>query len=478
MPDAPASELTALDMLCRGLQQAAALPLINYRGAWVTGAGFHAGAEAFAGQMQAAGLGAGDCVLIIVTDNLSAMQAMLAAWMLGASTFLVDFRSTAERFVEWQNRLSPKLVVSSRAVAAAAALQPLLLRADRPVPVTLAVLAEDRVADYISTSGSTGLPRLTPTLQKRLGFRIRHMMDSGERGAWGRAVSALSVAYPASRAIWLRNLAAAKPIVALDLVHKLSELDAALARPDVEECTLPPSVIRRLAHQSFDAAPRYPHLKKLQAVGGPALPEDKILAVHRLTPNYCMTYSSTECGVITRISGAEMLDRPASCGRAVEGMQLTIQDGDRICPPGEQGVIIAKRADGPAAQPGDIGWLDDAGYLFITGRVSGLLCRNGVNFSAERLSNAALLCPETVDAAVIAIPAADGGDEVHLFVECRPEAEAAIAMTLRRQLSAAEMPDQLHCGRSLPRSASGKVDLPKLRTDLLHSLEAERINAR
>jgi acyl-coenzyme A synthetase/AMP-(fatty) acid ligase len=474
MPDAPASELTALDMLRNGLQQAATAPLIEYRGAWVTGAAFQAGAEAFAGQMQAAGLGEGDCALIIVTDNLSAMQGLLGAWMLGASTFLVDFRTTPDRFVEWQNRILPKVVVSSRELAAAAALHPLVLRADRPVPAHFSILAEDRVADHVSTSGSTGLPRLTPAMQKRLGLRIRQMMDNGERGAWGRAVSALSVAYPASRAIWLRNLAAAKPIVALDLVHKLSELDAALRRADVEECTLPPSVIRRLAHQSATEGPRYPHLKKLQSVGGPAVPEDKILALRRLTPNYCMTYSSTECGVITRISGAEILDRPASCGRAVAGMHIAIKDGDRLCPPGEPGIIVATRADGPTAQPGDIGWLDDAGYLFVTGRVSGLLCRNGVNFSAERLSNAALLSPETVDAAVIAIPAKDGGDEAHLFVECRADAEAAIAAALHQRLSAAEMPDRLHFGRSLPRSASGKVDLPKLRTDLLHGLERRR----
>ena len=466
MPGPAMAGLTALQWLQAGLAKAADRPLVQYRGTWHSGAEVHAGAMGYAAQMQAAGLSSGQCVWIIVTDNLTAMQMQLGAWLLGATSLLLDFRTTAHRFAQTQGQLVPDLVVSTRRVAAAQALNPILLTADPTQQFTPTPASADQTADYFATSGSTGLPKLTPTPQHRLGLRIGEMIDSTDRGAWGVALSALSVAYPASRAIWLRNLAAGVPIFALDLLHSLTDLDAALLQPDVDECTLPPAVIRRLAHLPQGPVPRYPQLKKLQSVGGPALAADKLLTVRHLTPAYLMTYSSTECGVISRITGAEVPDRPASCGRAVAGMQVSIQQAGQPCATGQTGAIVVTRPDRVVVQTGDIGWLDAAGYLYITGRVQGLLCRNGVNFSAERLTDAALLSPDVTDAVVIAMPGPDGGDQVHLLVECAKAAQAAVATTLRIHLPAAEQPDQIHFRRFLPRGPSGKIDRPQLQAEL------------
>ena len=56
----------------------------------------------------------------------------------------------------------------------------------------------------------------------------------------------------------------------------------------------------------------------------------RLLTLDRLTPNYLMTYSSTDAGVVTRIVGAEVLEHPASCGRPVPGTTVEIRDGDRL----------------------------------------------------------------------------------------------------------------------------------------------------
>lgn len=465
-------DLTGLQMLLGGLSQAADRPLVSYRDQWHSGADILAAAEGFAAQMRQAGLGSGQCVWIIVTDNLSAMQMQMAAWLLEASSLLLDFRSTAHRFAQLRDKLPPDLVVCTRKIVAAEALAPLVLRAERASGIAPGAASADLIADYATTSGSTGLPKLTALTQARMGQRIRQLIHGGERGPWGVALSALSVAFPASRFIWYRNLAAGVPLVALDLLHSLAELDAGLMRPDVADCTLPPAVIRRLAHLPVAAVPRYPHLTLLQAVGGPALAADKVLAVRHLTPNYAMTYSCTECGVISRISGAEVLARPASCGRLLPGVQLTIQQDGRDGDPGQVGEISVTRADGIVVQTGDLGWLDADGYLYVTGRVQGLLCRNGVNFSADRLTDAALMAADVLDAVVVALPGPDGDDQVHLIVECHGADQTAIAAQIRSLLPAAEQPDRHHFMRGLPRGAGGKVDMPQLRDTLIGILEA------
>ena len=465
--------LTALQLVLAGLAQAAERPLIDYRGKWHSGAEIEARAAGYAAQMRFAGLGKGQCVWIIVTDNLSAMQMQLGAWQLGASSLLLDFRTTAQRLAQTRAQIAPDLVVCTRRVAAAEALQPLLLTTAPALSFTPTPGPPEQAADHFATSGSTGLPKLLATTQGRLGLRMADLIGGTDRGPWGAAVSALSVAYPASRVIWLRTLAAGVPIIALDLLHTLKEIDAALMRPDIKECTLPPAIIRRLAHLPQTSVPRYPQLKKLQSVGGPALAADKLRAVQHLTPNYLMTYSSTECGVISRITGAEVLVRPDSCGRPLEGLQVSIQQAGQPCGPGETGDIVVTRPDGVAVLTGDIGWRDAAGYLYVTGRVQGLLCRNGVNFSAQRLTEAALLSPDATDAVVIARPGPDGGDQIHLMVECASAARAGIAAIIQNQLPAAEQPDQIHFHDILPRGPSGKVDLPQLRQDLSASYGSE-----
>ena len=470
MPGFAVADLTALQVLLAGLTKSADRPLVCYRDRWHSGSEVAAKAAQFASQMQAAGLRAGQCVWIIVTDNLSAMQMQIGAWMLGACTLMLDFRSTAHRFAQLRDVVPPDLVVCTRRVTAVQGFNPLLLSGQSEV-FKAGPLPADLPADYLATSGSTGLPKLKKSQQDKLGLQIGQMPGNGVRGPWGVALSALSVAYPASRSIWWRNIAAGIPVIALDLLYNLTELDAALQRPDVEECTLPPSLIRRLAQRYDGAGPRYPHLKKLQSVGGPALPADKLLAVRRLTPNYLMTYSSTECGVISRITGAEVLERPASCGQPLAGLKVTIHQAGQPCAVGEVGEIAVVCADHVRVLTGDIGWLDADGYLYVTGRVQGSLCRNGVNFSADRITQAALMSPSVRDAVVIALPGGDGGDQVHLLLEASPSQEQAIKTMLHQLLPASEQPDQIHFHAKLPCGPGGKVDGPLLREILTGGLD-------
>jgi acyl-coenzyme A synthetase/AMP-(fatty) acid ligase len=457
--------VNALALISAALGAASGVALVEYRGVRLDGPALLSRIRARANDLHASGLATGDTAIIVVTDNLSAIEQLVACWMVGASGFLLDFRTTPARLREWSRRLSSGFVTGVRPHGDIALhLQP---RDPPPAPALAFAVANNPAlaASHVSSSGSTGVPRLHCYLQGRFGDTLRHAAAEADATGQGFTLSTSSVAYSASWFLWLSTLAAGRPILALDLLYDIDELDDALKRADVSVAALAPSQIRRLAALPGDT-PRYPNLAKLVSVGGPALPADKLAAVTRLTTNYRMSYSCVGVGMVSRIGGAEILGRPASCGRPRPGVTVEIRDGERSCAVGETGEIVITTDRVTAHRPGDLGWLDADGYLYIAGRVQGLLSRNGVNFSAERLIEAALSVPDVSEAAVVALPDSDGGDAIHLAVQGPSGIVASVEAAMRLILPAAERPDRVHVRAVIPLLASGKVDLAALRDEV------------
>jgi acyl-coenzyme A synthetase/AMP-(fatty) acid ligase len=458
--------LTALALITDALKAAGPASVVEYRGGHFDGAALLSRIRARANDLHSRRLAAGDTALIVVTDNLSAVEQLIACWMVGASGFLLDFRTTPARIGEWSQRLSPTVMLGVRPSAGLDLhLQP---RDTLPADQLDFPAADDPslIAGHVSSSGSTGPPRLQKYRQDGLAKAIGRAIAESDAAGQGFTLSSSSVGYSASWFLWLCSLAAARPILALDLLYDIGELDAALRRPDVSVGALAPSQIRRLAALPGDT-PRYPNLARLVSVGGPAVPADKIAAVARLSRNYRMSYSSVGIGVISRIVGDDVLLRPTSCGRPAQGVSVAIRDGDRLCAVGEVGEIVVTTDKVTGVRPGDLGWLDADGYLHIAGRVEGLFSRNGVNFNAERLVQAALAIPDVTEAAVVALAGADGGDAIHLVVQCAADCVTAIEEEMRRTLPAVERPDHIHVRAVIPLLVSGKIDLDTLRHDIM-----------
>jgi acyl-coenzyme A synthetase/AMP-(fatty) acid ligase len=449
---------TGLGEIVRALEFAVDRPLVEYRGQYFTGATMLVRVRARAADLQQMGLTQGDTALIIVADNLSAIEQLLACWYLGAAGAFVDFRVPTVRIKEWQDRLNPALIIASRPLAGVSVhVQP------HDLPPATGTLSEPRLdteltALYFSSSGSTGLPNLFPISQGRIGDLIGELYPEIENFTPGAMLAATSLAYSASVYRWLCNLARGRLTVALDLVYGLDEIDTALRRIDVVEASLPPTLIRRLVALPVDVPPRYPQLRRLTSVGGPALPEDKLAAVVKLTPSYEMTYSAVGIGLIARITGPEIVSRPTSCGQPKAPVKVEIVVGDRVCAVGEVGEIVVTTPRVQQKRPGDLGWLDADGYLHVVGRVQGLLCRNGVNFNAEGLISTALALPGVEEAGIVSLTDADGGDEIHLIVQADQDLAPVLTRHMRQMLPAAEQPDQVHCWAVIPLNAAGKID--------------------
>ncbi|MEU7141514.1 AMP-binding protein [Nocardia sp. NPDC046473] len=190
-------------------------------------------------------------------------------------------------------------------------------------------------------------------------------------------------------------------------------------------------------------------------------------------------YGCSEAGTITWISAAEWLDHPGSVGHATDGSAVHIGDehGNAL-PVGEIGRVWVRGADywprfeylnqGAPHSPvegmlwvGDLGYLDEDGFLYLTGRDAEVVIRGGVNIYPAEIENAIAAIDGVEDVAVFGIPdTGDLGEMVAAHILPRPGANLTadvVRRTLSGQLANYKVPARIEIVQSLPRDDSGKV---------------------
>jgi long-chain acyl-CoA synthetase len=118
---------------------------------------------------------------------------------------------------------------------------------------------------------------------------------------------------------------------------------------------------------------------------------------------------------------------------------------------------------------GDIGYLDEAGYLFLCDRASDVIVSGGVNVYPSEIEAALGTHPAVADVAVIGAPDEEWGEVVKAFVELRPgfaptaELEAELIAHARDRIAAFKCPRLVELGGALPRDDNGKLRRRELR---------------
>lgn len=191
-------------------------------------------------------------------------------------------------------------------------------------------------------------------------------------------------------------------------------------------------------------------------------------------------YAGTEGNGFTFISSEEWLQRPGSVGRPLLGvLHICDENGDEV-PPGTEGQVFFESEtrfsyhNDPAktreatnkhgwTSLGDVGWMDDEGYLYLTDRKSFMIISGGVNIYPQEIENLLVTHPAVADVAVIGAPDADMGERVVAVVQPVDMARAGPALAaelidwLAPQLSRVKLPRQIDFRADLPREPTGKL---------------------
>jgi acyl-CoA synthetase (AMP-forming)/AMP-acid ligase II len=190
-------------------------------------------------------------------------------------------------------------------------------------------------------------------------------------------------------------------------------------------------------------------------------------------------YSATEGAGFTAISPQEWLARPGSVGKSILGeIRVLDDDGNRLGP-NEVGRIFfhgggnfsyhndpektASVMGEHGATFGDIGRVDEEGYLFLTDRAAFMIISGGVNVYPQEAENTLISHPEVADVAVFGIPDEVMGEAVHAVVQPRdmgragPDLEAELIAYVRERLSHVKCPKRIDFRAELPRHDTGKL---------------------
>jgi len=201
-------------------------------------------------------------------------------------------------------------------------------------------------------------------------------------------------------------------------------------------------------------------------------------------------WGGTEGGVTTLIDSRDWLAHPGSVGRALPGFEVyAVDDDGRRLPPGESGELHCRHATlarvfeyhgdeakTAAAHPaphvftlGDVGHVDEDGYVYLLDRKSAMIISGGVNIYPAEVEQVLLEHPAVADVAVFGIPDDEWGESVKAAVELArgfepsPELERELLAFGRAHLAGYKVPRSIDFEDALPRHPSGKLYTRRLR---------------
>lgn len=240
-----------------------------------------------------------------------------------------------------------------------------------------------------------------------------------------------------------------------------------------------PTMFSRLLRLPDDVRDRY-DLGSLRAVvhaAAPCPPPVKQAMLDWWGPIIHEYYGGTEGAGLCWVTPQEWLARPGTVGRAVLGRVEIVDAEGTVLGANEDGLVYfadgntfsyhndpsktaeAVRPDG-ASTMGDIGHLDDAGYLFLTDRASNMIITGGVNVYPQEAENLLATHPAVADVAVIGVPHPEFGEEVKAVVQLASGATATadeLIAFCRAELADLKCPRSVDFREELPREPTGKL---------------------
>ncbi len=428
--------------------------------------------------MAARGVGLGDRIGLELPNSVEMVEAVLAAWKVGASPVPVRWDLPDWERGRVADVLGAALMVGTDGpdlFAEASALS------DDPLPLVVSPSVSG-----ICSSGSTGTPKIimdhTPAV-------LTAMNAQPFPTAWGVDVGPQRILIPT--ALYHTNgFAQFTYLLVGDSLTLMVKFDAALAVDLIEQeritaFTATPTMLARMARLPDIERRDLSSLVWVQqgaASFPPALVRTWIdlIGGERLY----MCYGMTERLGLTAIRGDEWLDHPGSIGRGFRGTELRILDEQqREVPVGEVGEIYLRSpstgkygylgssralpmtADG-FATTGDLGRLDDEGYLYIADRRVDMIVSGGANVFPAEVEAALSEHPDVADVVVIGLPDPEWGHRVHAIVEREgsepPVAEEDIRRFAKERLAPYKVPKSVEFVDAIPRSAATKVNRAKL----------------
>ena len=473
--------------------------------------------------LNALGIGENNAVALVLYNDFAFFEGAFGAGILGAYAVPVNWHFTAEeagyiirdcgaKAVVVHADLLPRIAAGIPAgVAVLVVPTPPELRAAYGIAPDACALPKGRtdwnswVAQYspwtqppkpprtnmIYTSGTTGRPKgvrrepSTPAMQQSMAKMVSTIFDIRPGGGMRTVIT--GPVYHSAPNLYALFAAQDGGLVVLQPRFDALELLQLVESYKITHLHMVPTMFVRLLKLSAEARKKYDlsSLKFVVHAAAPCSPGVKKQMIEWWGPIINEYYGSTEVGGLIFHTAAEALKKPGTVGRPIEGAVMKILD-----PEGKElgrnqiGEVFARNLGWPdftyhgadekrreverdgLITSGDVGYVDDDGYLFLCDRVRDMVISGGVNIYPAEIEGVLIGMPGVKDCAVFGIPNEEFGEELCAYVE--PDDGMTLTTEdvkgfLRQHIAAYKVPKTVVFQTGLPREDSGKIFKRKLR---------------
>jgi acyl-CoA synthetase (AMP-forming)/AMP-acid ligase II len=468
-----------------------------------------------AGALQAAGIRRGDRVALVDKNHPATVEVTLGAAMVGAAHAVVNWRLAADELAYVLADAGPRIVfVGAELLPAFEVVRHRLGTVDRVVVVGaeqgqgsqdeyeawLAAAAPvdpdpevqpDDPALVLYTSGTTGFPKGAMLSHRGLVAHTRAVGQQFPMADGDRNLVAMPLFHVGGSCYTLIGLAAGVPTTMLREVAGPALVKAVL--DGATHAFLVPAVLAALVQAGPAALGPMAGLKVI-GYGASPCPLPVLRATMAAWPetDFLQVYGMTELsGVVLTLSpqahrDAARPDRLSSAGRPIAGVELRVVDpatGEDADPAagGELWFRTEQRMAGYLGNPeataqaltpdgwlrtGDVGRVDDGGFVSIVDRVKDMIITGGENVYGPEVERVLNEHPDVAESAVVGVPDEAWGEAVMAFVQPAPgatvDADELVAWS-RERLAHYKCPRSVETVEALPRNATGKVLKTQLR---------------
>jgi len=344
----------------------------------------------------------------------------------------------------------------------------------------------------IYTSGTTGLPkgvemgRVQPGQEEKLMEYLASMARANPQHPGDVAFITLPMHHGAGPGNVNQSVSAGNKMIFLRRFDPETAL-ALIEKYRISYWTAVPTMYKRLAALPPEVLAKYDVSSiRVVSVGAAPVPYSlKLWITDYFGEKLYEAYGATETGMMTSLSPEMQKKKPGSSGRPHKHVDFSIRDEEgRELPVGQVGdiwvrtpVVIRNYLNGATLgndtldaegffRTGDVGRLDEEGYLFITDRSKDMIISGGVNIYPAEIEAAIIRHPSVQDVAVIGIPDEEFGEQVKAFVELKPGQSADEAVLLGHcwaELASYKRPKTIDIVAELPRNTMGKLLKKELR---------------
>ncbi|MFI8696458.1 class I adenylate-forming enzyme family protein [Dietzia maris] len=445
-----------------------------------------------AAQFREHGVTSGDVIAVMLPNRSELVISIFAAWYLGAAATPINPNFTHDEADHQINDADAVLVVNSTADSPSGGRPAIsvddLRTSGDGAQLDPVDLADDDLALVIYTSGSTGRPKGVMLTHANATAMSRTMADTMRMTADDHCLLVLPLFHV--NALMVSLLA---PLQVGAQLTIMGGFDAQKFYDTVENLrptyfSAVPTIYALLLTRAEGRRPDMSSLRFAVCGAAPATRELLAAAEEFFDVPILEGYGLTEATCASAVNPIDGPRKPGTVGPALPGQRIRIVDDElRDVPTGQTGevlitgaVVMAGYLNMPEAtaqtivdgwvRTGDVGRLDEDGYLSIVDRLKDMIIRGGENLYPKEIENAIGSLPGVLEVAVVGRRDDVLGEVPVAFVVPYPDVELtpdAVIAHCRERLTRVKVPVEVTITAELPKNPVGKIDKPRLRTSLV-----------